>query len=80
VVGAPHEKWGETPKAFVTLKEGQSVSEADLIAFCRENMSHFKCPTTVEFVALPKTSTGKIQKFKLRDQVWAGQESRIKGN
>lgn len=67
VVAAPHEKWGETPCAFITLKKGKSMSEADVIAWCREKLAHFKCPTKVIFTELPKTSTGKVQKFKLRD-------------
>ncbi len=67
VVAAPHEKWGETPCAFITLKKGKTLSEADIIAYCRENLAHFKCPTKVVFTELPKTSTGKVQKFKLRD-------------
>ena len=71
VVARPDEKWGETPCAFVTLKAGQELSEADLIAFCRQNMAHFKTPKTVVFGDLPKTSTGKIQKFVLRDQARA---------
>ncbi len=69
MVARPDEKWGETPCAFVTLKDGAGdVSEADIIAFCRENMARFKAPKTVVFGPLPKTSTGKIQKFKLREQ------------
>ncbi|WP_171178094.1 acyl-CoA synthetase [Ruegeria sp. HKCCD8929] len=68
VVARPDEKWGETPCAFVELKPGVEASEAELIAFCRDNMAHFKAPKTVVFGALPKTSTGKIQKFVLRDQ------------
>jgi fatty-acyl-CoA synthase len=79
VVGAPHDKWGESPKAYVTLKPGQSLSEAELIAFCRGQIAHFKAPTSIVFGALPKTSTGKIQKYVLRNQEWAGQEKRIKG-
>ena len=65
-----HEKWGETPCAFITLKEGAQASE-EIIAFCRENMAHFKVPQTVIFGPLPKTSTGKLQKFKLREGVKA---------
>jgi len=65
------------PKAFVTLREGETVSEADLIAFCREHIAHFKAPKAVEFGELPKTSTGKIQKFVLRDREWSGRERRI---
>ncbi|MEX0319976.1 MAG: acyl-CoA synthetase [Ruegeria sp.] len=68
VVARPDEKWGETPCAFVELKPGVEAREAELIAFCRDNMAHFKAPKTVVFGALPKTSTGKIQKFVLRDQ------------
>jgi fatty-acyl-CoA synthase len=79
VIGVPHEKWGESPKAFVTLKPGQSATQEDIIRFCRENVAHFKCPTAVEFCPLPKTSTGKIQKFVLRDKEWKGKEKRIQG-
>ncbi len=68
VVARPDEKWGETPCAFVTLREGAQATEAEIIAFCREHLAHFKCPKSVVFCELPKTSTGKIQKFKLRDQ------------
>jgi len=69
VVARPDEKWGETPQAFVTLKPGaQGVSEADIIAWCRARMAHYKCPRYVVFGALPKTSTGKIQKFELRER------------
>jgi fatty-acyl-CoA synthase len=67
VVARPDEKWGETPCAFVGLKEGAAVSAADLIAFCRQRLAHFKCPRTVVFGPLPKTSTGKIQKYVLRE-------------
>ncbi|TNE37686.1 MAG: acyl-CoA synthetase [Alphaproteobacteria bacterium] len=69
VVAREDEKWGETPCAFIELKNGASTTEADIIAFCREHLAHFKCPKTVVFEELPKTSTGKIQKFKLRDRV-----------
>jgi fatty-acyl-CoA synthase len=68
VVARPDDKWGETPCAFVDLKPGAEASEADIIAFCRENMAHFKIPRKVVFGPLPKTSTGKIQKFILRDR------------
>ncbi|GAB4257616.1 MAG: acyl-CoA synthetase [Deferrisomatales bacterium] len=69
VVARPDEKWGETPCAFVTLKDSaQGVTEHDLIEFCRREMARFKCPKTVVFDTLPKTSTGKIQKFQLRDR------------
>ncbi len=68
VVARPDDKWGETPCAFVTLREGGEASEAEIIAFCRDNMAHFKCPKTVVFAELPKTSTGKVQKFVLRER------------
>ncbi len=68
VVARPDEKWGETPCAFITLRAGRNVSEAEIIKFCRDNMAHFKCPKTVVFDELPKTSTGKVQKFVLRER------------
>ena len=68
VVAKPDEKWGETPCAFVELKrDPDTVTEGDIIAFCRDNLAHFKCPRYVVFGELPKTSTGKIQKFILRE-------------
>ena len=79
VVGVPHEKWGEVPKAFVTPKPGTDPTEADVIEFTRERLAHFKCPKAVEFCELPKTSTGKIQKFKLREREWSGRDTRIQG-
>jgi fatty-acyl-CoA synthase len=69
VVAKPDEKWGETPCAFVTPKPHASVSETDIINFCRDNMAHFKIPRSVVFGELPKTSTGKIQKMVLRETV-----------
>jgi fatty-acyl-CoA synthase len=77
VVAIPHEHWGERPKAFVALKPGAAASEEDLIGFCRGRLAHFKCPDAIEFRALPKTSTGKVQKFALREPEWAGRERRI---
>jgi fatty-acyl-CoA synthase len=69
VVARPDEKWGETPCAFVTMKPGVAdVTAEDIMGFCRANMAHFKVPKTVVFGPLPKTSTGKIQKFVLRDK------------
>ena len=68
VVAQPDEKWGEVPCAFVERRAGaESLHEAELIAFCRERMAHFKCPSRVVFTELPKTATGKIQKFRLRE-------------
>ncbi len=71
VAARPDTKWGETPCAFVTLKDGATCSEADIISFCKNNMAGFKVPKTVLFGPLPKTSTGKIQKFVLREQAKA---------
>ena len=68
VVARPDEKWGESPCAFVTLRAGQSASEEEIIAFCRQHLAGFKVPRTVLFGELPKTSTGKVQKFALRDK------------
>jgi fatty-acyl-CoA synthase len=68
VVAKPDEKWGETPCAFVELKEGGNATEQEIIEFCRERMARFKVPKKVVFGTLPKTSTGKIQKFLLREQ------------
>ena len=69
VVARPDERWGETPHAFVTLKPGaEAVTAEAIIAWCRQHMAHFKCPRHVTFGALPKTSTGKIQKFELRER------------
>ena len=69
VAAMPDEKWGEVPCAFVTLRGGdEAVSEQDIIDFCRDNMAHFKAPKKVVFGELPKTSTGKIQKFELRER------------
>ncbi|MDE0242675.1 MAG: acyl-CoA synthetase [bacterium] len=68
VVARPDDMWGETPCAFVTLKPDMTVTADELIAFCRDNLAHFKCPKHVVFGELPKTSTGKIQKFVLRER------------
>ncbi len=77
VVAMPDEKWGERPKAFVELKQGQEASEEDLTSFCREHLARFKCPAAIEFGELPRTSTGKIQKYVLREREWEGQEKAI---
>jgi fatty-acyl-CoA synthase len=68
VVAKPSEQWGETPCAFVCLKPNENETEASIIAYCKENMAHFKTPTRIIFADLPKTSTGKIQKYILREQ------------
>ncbi|OCA81623.1 AMP-dependent synthetase [Bacillus sp. FJAT-27225] len=71
VVAVPHEKWGETPHAFVVVREGQLVTDAEIISFSREKLAHFKAITGVTFVEeLPKTASGKIQKVHLRNQYW----------
>ena len=80
VIGVPDQKWGERPKAFVVLRPGAEVSEAELIAYLQEHIARFKVPGTIEFVDhLPRTSTGKLQKFELREKEWAGHSSRIQG-
>jgi fatty-acyl-CoA synthase len=77
IIAIPDATWGERPKAFVTLKEGQSATEEEIITFCRTRLAHFKCPVAVSFGPLPKTSTGKVQKYVLRDREWAGKDKRI---
>ncbi len=79
VIGVPHPFWGERPKAFVTLNGTGTATPQEIIAFCRERLAHYKCPDAVEFGPLPKTSTGKIQKFVLRDAEWAGRDKPISG-
>jgi fatty-acyl-CoA synthase len=71
VVAKPDDKWGETPCAFVELKPGASATSEDLVAWCRRNLAAYKCPRYVVFAEIPKTSTGKIQKFKLREMAKA---------
>ncbi len=77
VVSTPDDKWGEAPKAFVVVKPGRTVTEKDIIDHCKENLARFKAPKSVEFGELPKTATGKIQKFKLRDKEWEGRERKV---
>jgi acyl-CoA synthetase (AMP-forming)/AMP-acid ligase II len=78
VIGVPDEKWGETVKALVVLAPGAAVSEADLIAYCRIALAHYKCPTSVEYrEVLERTATGKLQKFKLREPYWAGRTRKV---
>ncbi|HEY1630195.1 MAG TPA: acyl-CoA synthetase [Rhizomicrobium sp.] len=78
VVARPDEKWGETPMAFIEKKPGhEAVTEDELIAHCRENLAHYKCPRHVVFAEIPKTSTGKMQKFKLRERALAEHPSRL---
>lgn len=78
VIGVPDEKWGETVKALVVSAEGESVTEQDLIDYCRERMAHYKCPTSIEFRdELARTATGKLQKFKLRAPYWESMDKQI---
>jgi fatty-acyl-CoA synthase len=77
VVGVPDEKWGEVPKAFLVTHGDVVASEEEIIQFCRDRIAHFKCPKHVEFGELPKTATGKIQKYVLREKEWAGREKRV---
>jgi acyl-CoA synthetase (AMP-forming)/AMP-acid ligase II len=78
VIGVPDEKWGETVKALVVPAEGAEVTEREIIAHCKERLAGFKAPTSVEFrEAIPRTATGKIQKFKLREPYWAGHERKV---
>jgi len=79
VIGIPHPHWGERPKAFVTLNEGAAATPEEIIAFCRERLAHYKCPDSIEFGPLPRTSTGKIQKFVLRQREWADRDTRVGG-
>ncbi len=71
VVARPDEKWGETPCAFVELKPGASATAEELIAWCQERLARYKCPRTVVFAEIPKTSTGKVQKYALRERARA---------
>lgn len=73
VIGVPHERWGETVKALVVPRPGTEPDEASIVGWCRERLAHFKCPTSVELRrSLPRTATGKLQKFKLRSPYWQG--------
>ena len=78
VIGVPDERWGETVKALVVVRNDHLVTEAELIGFCRERLTHYKCPTSVELrETLPRTATGKLQKFKLRSPYWEGRDRRV---
>ena len=78
VIGVPSEKWGETIKALVVLAEGSEVTEAELIAWCKERAAGYKAPTTIEFrEVLARTATGKLQKFKLRQPYWEGYDRQV---
>jgi fatty-acyl-CoA synthase len=78
VIGIPSEKWGETPLALIIVRPGESPSADEIISFCREHLAHFKCPTEIDFVdELPRTATGKLQKFRLRERHWKDGDRRI---
>ena len=77
VVAAPDDTWGEVPAAFVVLRPGAAVSEADLVDHVKSRIARFKAPKSVTFGELPKTATGKIQKFALRDRLWSGRDRRV---
>jgi acyl-CoA synthetase (AMP-forming)/AMP-acid ligase II len=78
VIGVPSEKWGETIKALVVLADGAQATEAELIAHCKQRLAGYKAPTSVEFrETIPRTATGKIQKFKLREPYWAGSARQV---
>ncbi|MGO9020623.1 MAG: acyl--CoA ligase family protein [Syntrophobacteraceae bacterium] len=77
VIAVPDDKWGEVPKAFVVPKTGTNPTEQEIIDHCKQNLARFKAPKSVQFGELPKTATGKIMKFKLREIEWAGKELRV---
>jgi fatty-acyl-CoA synthase len=78
VIGVPDRRWGETVKAIVVTAAGSTVTEAELIAHARAGLAHYKCPTSIDFVsALPRTVTGKVQKFRLREPYWPGDERQV---
>ncbi|MCA1719474.1 MAG: AMP-binding protein, partial [Actinobacteria bacterium] len=79
VTAMPDEQWGERPKAFVTLKGDEEPTEEELIDFVKERIARFKAPAAIEFTELPKTSTGKVQKYVLRDKEWEGHDSKVGG-
>ena len=78
VIGIPHDKWGETVLAFIVKRPGTALDVEGAIAHCRSHLAHYKCPTVVEFRdALPRTATGKLQKFKLREPYWANRAKQV---
>ncbi|MDA8194957.1 MAG: long-chain-fatty-acid--CoA ligase [Thermaerobacter sp.] len=78
VVAVPDPKWGETPKAFLVVKPGETVSEDEIRQFCREHLAHFKVPTSFEMISgLPRTASGKVQKYVLRQPYWANQPNQV---
>jgi acyl-CoA synthetase (AMP-forming)/AMP-acid ligase II len=78
VIGVPSERWGETVKAIVVLREGQAASEGELIDFVREHLAHYKAPSSVEFSpSLPRNPSGKVLKTALRERFWQGHSRRV---
>jgi acyl-CoA synthetase (AMP-forming)/AMP-acid ligase II len=78
VIGVPHERWGETVKALVVLRPDAGATDTELMEFCRSRLAHFKCPTSIEFCeTLPRTATGKLQKFKLRQEYWQDRQRQV---
>ncbi len=78
IVGVPDEKWGESVKAFIALKEGASATQEEIIEYCRERLAHYKCPKSVDVVeALPRNPTGKVLKRELRAPYWEGRERQV---
>jgi len=77
VVASPDQKWGEVPKAFITLKPDTNPTAKEIIEFCKNNLARFKAPKEIVFCDLPKTATGKIMKFKLREKEWQGRDRRV---
>jgi fatty-acyl-CoA synthase len=78
VIGVPDERWGETIKALIVTAEGETVTEAEIIAWCKERLARYKAPTSVEIrEGIPRTATGKVQKFKLREPYWADRERQV---
>jgi long-chain acyl-CoA synthetase len=78
VIGVPHEKWGETAKAIVVKAPGSDVTEAEIIAYAKERLATFKCPTSVDWVdLLPRNPSGKVLKKDLREPYWEGHDRRV---
>jgi len=78
VIGVPDDKWGESVKAIVVVKPGETVSPEDVIAWAKERIASYKCPKTVDFVSeLPRNPSGKILRKDLREPFWAGRERRV---
>ena len=78
VIGVPDERWGETIKALIVTAEGETVTEEEIIVWCKERLARYKAPTSVEIRdEIPRTATGKMQKFKLREPYWEGRDRQV---